>query len=138
SRRLRRSVALLSFPGAELVVKRLGWPIPVVGPDDIEVNYRRILIDPTHHHAPEWNKLLARMYMRGLEIESWPSYLESNLGKVDLETFDLSNISYSSSQIFYYKLKRFLDIAGVIVVGIPAAVVCGLLWVYIRIIDGGP
>lgn len=137
-RQLRRSVALLEFPGADAVSRAAPWPIPVVAADDIEMSFRRILIDPTTHHSPEWTSRLARLYLRGLEIEAWPTYLEGTLGKVDLESFDLADVSYSPSQIFYYRFKRILDLFGVIVLAIPAAVVCAMIWAYIRAIDGGP
>lgn len=137
-RRLRRSVALLVFPGADAVVEAAKWPLPVIEPNEIEPQYKRILIDPHTHHSAEWSAHLAKIYLRGLEIEAWPSYLELTLGKVDLADFDLADISYSPSQILYYRLKRFLDICGVLLMALPALVLCSLIWLYIRILDGGP
>lgn len=137
-RRIRRSVALLQFQGAEEVVRASKWALPVVNPDEILTQYRRILIDPVTHHSPEWSAHLARLYLRGLEIEAWPTYLEMTLGKVDLATFDLANLSYTSSQILYYRLKRVVDVFGVLVLAIPALLICGVIWVYIRLLDGGP
>lgn len=138
SRRLVRSVALLDFPGAAEIAQALGWSVPIVEPDKVDMSFRRILIDPTTHHSPEWTQTLARLYMRGLEIEAWPSFLESALGRVDLETFDLAHISYSPTQILYYRAKRLLDVLGVLVLALPAGLLCALIWTYIRIIDGGP
>lgn len=137
-RKLKRSVALLAFDGAQNVQAAAGWPIPVVSVDDVEMRFRRVLIDPVAHHTPEWASQLARLYLRGLEIEGWPTYLESALGRVDLESFDLTDVSYSPSQIAYYRLKRVVDICGVLVLGIPAAVACGMIWLYVRAVDGGP
>lgn len=138
SRRLRHSVALLDFPGAQRVIDILGWPLPVVGPDQIGMDFRRILIDPTTHHSPQWTQSLAKMYLRGLEIEGWPSYVESYLGRVDLADFDLADISYSPTQILYYRCKRLFDVLGVMLLALPAGIICALIWTYIRIIDGGP
>lgn len=135
---LRRSVALLAFPGASAVVEAVKWPLPVIEPGEIKPQYKRILIDPDTHHSPEWSAHLAKIYLRGLEIEAWPSYLELTLGKVDLADFDLADISYSPSQILYYRLKRVLDIFGVLLMALPASILCGLIWLYIRILDGGP
>lgn len=135
---LRRSVALLEFPGAPAVVEAAKWPLPIIDPDAIQPPYRRILIDPITHHTPEWSAHLAKMYLRGLEIEAWPSYLELTLGKVDLADFDLADISYSPTQILYYRLKRVLDIIGVLMMALPASLLCGLIWLYIRMLDGGP
>ncbi|MVS97928.1 sugar transferase [Devosia marina] len=137
-RRLRRSVALLAFPGASAVVDAAKWKLPVIEPYEVSQQYRRILIDPVTHHSPEWSAQLAKMYLRGMEIEAWPSYLELTLGKVDLAAFDLADISYSPSQILYYRLKRALDICGVLLLALPASLLCGLIWIYIRILDGGP
>lgn len=137
-RRLRRSVALLAFPGASAVVDAAKWKLPVIEPNEVSQQYRRILIDPVTHHSPEWSAQLAKMYLRGMEIEAWPSYLELTLGKVDLAEFDLADISYSPSQILYYRLKRALDICGVLLLALPASLLCGLIWIYIRILDGGP
>lgn len=137
-RRMRRSVALLNFPGATAVVEAAKWPLPIIEPDGIKPQFRRILIDPVTHHSAEWSADLAKMYLRGLEIEAWPTYLELTLGKVDLATFDLADMSYTPSQILYYRLKRILDIFGVLVLALPASIICALIWLYIRILDGGP
>ncbi len=137
-RQLRRRVAILRFPGAEEIVARAGWPIPIVERDDVTIPFRRILIDPATHHTDEWTSHLVSLYLRGIEIEAWPTYLETLLGKVDLSSFDLAHISYTSSQIFYYRLKRAIDLAGVVVLGIPAILICAAVWIYIRIIDGRP
>lgn len=138
TRHLRQSVALLEFPGAAAVVETANWPLPIVAADDIDVRFKRILIDTAAHHRPEWTLRLARLYLRGLEIQAWPSYLEGMLGRVDLTSFDLADISYSPSQIVYYRSKRVLDLMGVIVLAIPVFLVCALIWAYIRLIDGGP
>lgn len=134
----RRSVAMLEFPGAEKVASMVPWDIPVIRADDVDMQFRRILIDPAVHHTTEWAPQLAHLYLRGLEIEPWPTYLEGALGKVDLDSFDLGHVSYSPAQILYYRSKRVLDLFGVLVLGLPAALICGLIWTYIRIIDGGP
>ena len=77
SRQLRRSVAILDFPGAEELAGRLDWPVPIVGLDEIGVGIRRVLIDPKTHHSSEWTQTMTKLYLRGLEIESWPSFLEA-------------------------------------------------------------
>lgn len=137
-RRVRRSVALLDFPGASTVAAASRWDLPIVSPDDINIRFRRVLIDPFTHHTPQWNTQLAQLYLRGLDIETWPSYLELTLGKVDLASFDLSHVSYTPSQIFYYRTKRVFDILGILILAVPAAIICALIWLYIRAIDGAP
>lgn len=138
ARSLTRRVGLLEFPGAEAVVDRLKRRVPLVTPDTIGPGIRRVLIDPEFHHGPDWGPILTRLYLRGLEIESWPSYVEGFSGRVDIETFDLADVSYSPSQILYYSAKRAIDITGVVVLGVPALVISALLALYILAIDGGP
>lgn len=137
-RQMRRRVAILRFPGAEAVVARAGWPIPIVERDDLTTPFRRILIDPATHHADEWTSHLVSLYLRGVEIEAWPTYLETLLGRVDLASFDLAHVSYNSSQILYYRLKRVVDLLGVAVLALPAVPICAAIWLYIRLIDRGP
>lgn len=138
SRAVRKSVALLNFPGADAVASAAPWPIPIVDPQDVDIHLKRILIDPASHHSPDWTPTLARLYLRGHSIEAWPSYLEGALGKVDLSSFDLADVSYSSSQVLYYKIKRTLDILGVLVLALPVAVICSVIGIYIYLLDGWP
>jgi lipopolysaccharide/colanic/teichoic acid biosynthesis glycosyltransferase len=138
SRRLRKSVAILEFPGADVVAAKLDWPIPIVNLDNIGVGIRRVLIDPETHHSSEWSRTITKLYLRGLEIESCSSFLESSLGRVELRSFELSDIRYSPSQILYYRSKRIFDICTVLVLSMPAIIVFGVIWAYIRLVDGGP
>jgi len=138
ARVVRKNVALLTFPGAEAVASAAPWPIPIVDPRDVDVHWKRILIDPASHHSPEWTPILTRLYLRGHSLEAWPSYLEGALGKVDLSSFDLADISYSPSQVLYYKVKRAIDVVGVLILAVPAAFVCAIIWIYIHLLDGGP
>lgn len=138
ARDLRKRVAILAFHGAEAVAKTAGWPIPVVEIDEVNNQFQKILIDPDTHHSAQWSSSLARLYLSGVEIESWPRYVELETGKVDVNSFDLAVVSYSPSQIVYYRAKRFIDIFGVLVLAVPAFFICALIWFYIRIVDGGP
>ena len=137
-RYLRGNVALLAFPGAEEVILKAQRQIPIVSIDNVGSGFRRILIDPEYHHSAEWTPRLARLYLRGFVIEAWPSYIESSLGKVDISTFDLADVSYSSSQILYYRLKRVFDLFGVISLAAPAFLISALIALYIYAIDRGP
>lgn len=138
ARHLRGNVALLAFPSAEKVAAAVSWNIPIISADEVESRFSRILIDPEYHHSVEWAPKLARLYLRGFTIEAWPGYIESSLGKVDLATFDLADVSYTSSQIIYYRIKRALDIIGVVTIALPATLLAALIALYIRALDGGP
>lgn len=138
ARSLTRRVGLLDFPEAPEVARRLEGKVPIVTPETIGPEIRRVLIDPQFHHGGGWGPILTRLYLRGFEIEGWPSYLEGFSGRVDIASFDLADVSYSPSQILYYRAKRLVDIVGVLVLAGPALLVGGLLWLYIRLVDGGP
>lgn len=138
ARSLTRRVGVLDFPGAPDVVRRLKGKVPIITAETIGPEIRRVLIDPEFHHGKGWGPVLTRLYLRGFEIESWPSYLEGFSGRVDIESFDLADVSYSPSQILYYRAKRLVDIVGVLILALPALAVGGLLWLYIRAVDGGP
>lgn len=137
-RSLKRSVAILDFPGARNLVQRIGRDVPILAPDDINGDFQRLLVDSDAHHRPAFAPLLARLYLRGIDIEPWPAFLEGHSGRVDISTFDLGDISYSPSQIFYYRSKRLVDIVGALALAVPAIFVGALIFFYIRIIDGGP
>ncbi len=138
ARSLSRRACLLDFPGAAAVAQKLDGRVQVVSPEEIGPDIRRVLIDPAFHHSAEWAPVLARLYTRGLEMEAWPRYLETYAGRVDIDSFELADVSYSPSQIFYYRFKRVVDLVGVLVLAVPVLVVGGLLWLYIRLVDGGP
>lgn len=138
ARRLQRLVALLDFSGASAVAAAAGWAVPIIAVDDRAAGYKRVLIDPDTHHTPEWTQALARLYMRGIQLEAWPTFLEGTLGRVDLTRFDLSHVSYTPSQIFYYKAKRAFDLLALGLLAIPGIVLFGVIWAYIRVLDGGP
>lgn len=138
ARALKKSVAVLDFSDASKVAELIGNWVRVVSADEVGANVHRLLIDPVAHHTPEYAAVLARLYLRGISLETWPIYLEGHLGKVDIKTFDLGDVSYSPSQLAYYRVKRLMDVAAVLLLAIPALVICSLIWVYIRLIDGGP
>ena len=138
ARSLTRRVALLDFPGAVEVAARLEGKVPIASVDTIGPDIRRVLIDPQYHHGSDWGPVLTRLYLRGFDIESWPGYLEGFSGRVDIASFDLADVSYSPSQILYYRFKRVVDILGVVVLAVPAGLICAVLALYIRVIDGGP
>lgn len=138
ARALKKSVAVLDCPNASSVAKLIGNWVPVVTADEVGANVHRLLIDPVTHHTAEYASVLARLYLRGITLETWPIYLEGHLGKVDIDTFDLGHVSYSPSQLTYYRIKRLVDVAAVLLLLVPALTICALIWIYIRLIDGGP
>ncbi|GLQ54961.1 hypothetical protein GCM10010862_22200 [Devosia nitrariae] len=138
-RERRDRVGLLDFSDAVRVRERLGGNVNIVTFDTRDVvGFERVLIDSRAHHTAEWAQFLTRLYMLGVEVLPWMSYLESRFGRVDIQSFDLAHLAYSPSQIYYSKAKRAIDVVAVLA-SLPVSVPLGaLIWLYIRIVDGGP
>lgn len=131
-------VAVLPFPGAEALVRRLGPNAFLSSGDRLLDLTDRVLIDCRTHHNPEWSPLLMRLHMKGVETCPWPYFTELRFGRVELRDFDFSDVSYSPSQLVYLRLKRVFDI-GIIIVAGPIFLAIGLLVAaYIFIVSGGP
>lgn len=128
-------VAMLDFPGAEQAVARLGGNIPIVsGAAEDLGRFDRFLVDAATHHSPIWSKFLLRSSMRGVLMTPWVQFLEKRRGRVDIHSFDPSDIVLRPSQILYSRVKRLLDLAGVLV-ALPFALVIGLavaLYIFVR------
>ena len=68
----------------------------------------------------------------------WTRYLEIRHGRLDIDSFDISHLNYSPSQLLYARFKRGLDIFAVIVslpLTIPIAVFVAL---FLYFLDGNP
>lgn len=132
-------VALLDFPGAAAALEKLGGAIPVIrgGDEDLAV-FDRFLIDIGTHYSDRWSRFLLRSYMRGVLVTPWVQFLERRRGRVDIGSFDLSDIVLRPSRILYSQLKRAIDILGVII-AFPFALVLGAFtYLYILIRAGRP
>ena len=141
--RLKRAqterVAILDFPGASAAAERLGGNLPIIRGADAELGaFDRFLIDVGTHYSDKWSRFLLRSYMRGVLVTPWIQFLELRRGRVDVHSFDLSDIVLRPSQILYSRVKRVLDIAGVLVAAIPALLVGGITYLYILIRAGRP
>ncbi|MDV2966379.1 sugar transferase [Nitratireductor aquimarinus] len=137
-RSLEDHIALLDFPGARQVASRLSGKVAVITDKNADIGaYDRILIDSKTHHNPEWSGFLTKAYMVGVDVTPWFNFLELRDGRVDVDAFDVSHLAYSPSQIYYSKAKRALDLFAVIIT-VPLTVPLGfVIWLYIRMLDGG-
>lgn len=141
--RLTRSshekLAILDFPGARHAAEMIGGDIATIREKEDDVaEFDRILIDGVTHHTPAWNRHLTRAQMRGTRVTPWFAMLEEKWGRVTLEHFDISHLAYSPSQLYYTRIKRFFDLF-LIILALPIAIPVGAgIWLYIRLIDGGP
>jgi len=131
-------VAVLPFPGAEALVRRLGRNAFLYQDERSSLSADRVLFDGVTHHSSQWSPLLMRLHMKGVETCPWPYFTELRFGRVVLGSFDFSDVVYSPSQSVYLYLKRFLDVALVLITG-PFFLAAGLLIAgYIYLMDGGP
>ena len=70
ARALRKSVAVLDFPEAPKVAGMIGSWVRVVSADEVGAQVHRLLIDPVAHHTPEYTAVLAKLYLRGILLET--------------------------------------------------------------------
>jgi lipopolysaccharide/colanic/teichoic acid biosynthesis glycosyltransferase len=133
------NVGVLDFARAETVSKLLGGSATIIPDEFVEIGgFDRILIDGDVHHSAKWSRFLTRAYMMGIEVTPWIRHVETRLRRVDVDSFDISHLMFSPSQIYYSKIKRFID-AGAVIVTAPATLpLLAIIWTYIRLIDGGP
>jgi lipopolysaccharide/colanic/teichoic acid biosynthesis glycosyltransferase len=132
-------VAILDFPGANAAAQRIGGELPIIRGADADLGaFDRFLIDVGTHYSDKWSRFLLRSYMRGVLVTPWIQFLELRRGRVDIESFDLSDIVLRPSQILYSRIKRVLDIFGVLVAAVPALIVGSFTYVYILIRAGQP
>ncbi len=133
------TVGILNFERAEDIRALLGSKVTVISDEFVEIaNFDRILIDGEFHHSRTWSRFLTRAYMRGVEVTPWIRYVETRLRRVDVDSFDLSHLAFSPSQIYYSKIKRFIDTMAVVFSAPVTVPMMILIWLYIRAIDGGP
>jgi lipopolysaccharide/colanic/teichoic acid biosynthesis glycosyltransferase len=133
-------VALLAFPGVADAVTRLGGRLPVIAgtePADLAA-YDRLLIDADSHHSAAWSRLLLRAQLRGILITPWVQFLELRGGRVDIATFEPGDIVLRPSQILYSRIKRGIDLIGVVLAAPFALILGGLAALYILMRAGRP
>lgn len=132
-------VAILHFPGAGAVQALLGGDVPVLSRQGADISQvDAVLIDPAEHHSQAWSELLVRCHMAGVEIVPWMQFIEIRLGRVDIDSFDVSHIAYSPSQVLYWRVKRVIDICAVLVMLPIALPLAALSAAYILVKDGRP
>jgi lipopolysaccharide/colanic/teichoic acid biosynthesis glycosyltransferase len=135
----QENVGILDFARAEQIRELLGGRATIIPDEFVEItSFDRILIDGEAHHSATWSRFLTRAYMMGVEVTPWIRHVETRLRRVDVDSFDLSHLAFSPSQIYYSKLKRFIDAAAVIATAPITVPLLIIIWSYIRLIDGGP
>ncbi|MFC6446757.1 sugar transferase [Shinella zoogloeoides] len=137
-RRLSARIVLAPFGRAADVVHELD-EIPILsGPNADLGDAEIVLIDPHEHHSGPWSTFLANCYFGGVEIMPWTRYLEVRRGRLDITSFDITHLNYSPSQLLYARLKRGLDILGVIVTLPITLPMAALVALFLFLLDGNP
>jgi lipopolysaccharide/colanic/teichoic acid biosynthesis glycosyltransferase len=131
-------VAILDFPGVESALLMLGGRVPVIRDEQDLADFDRFLIDVGTHYSENWARFLLRSYMRGILVTPWVQFLEKRQGRVEIGAFDLSDIVLRPSQILYSRVKRAIDIVGVIVATPFALVMAAAIFPYILLRVGWP
>lgn len=131
--------AIAPFARANDVLELIGVHIPVLsGPGADLSNIDVLLIDPHAHHNEMWSGLLAQCYLGGIEIMPWTRYVELWHGRLDVNSFDVSHIVYSPSQLLYAQGKRIVDMVAVLI-SLPLTLPLGIIVAaYIFLQDGAP
>jgi len=139
TRMANERLALLDFPGAVRVADVIGGDLTIVAEEKADLSdFDRILIDGESHLTSRWNSHLTRAQMRGILVQPWFFTKEEKWGRVDLEHFDITHLAYRPTQIYYTRIKRFLDVLLVCLTVPVTAPLGALIWLYIRAIDGKP
>jgi len=131
-------VAILGFEGARSVQARIGAQAQIVSPSADLSGIDVVLIDVRAHHDAAWAELLARAYLRGVQVMPWSRYLETRQGRTDVDTFDVADIAYSTGQAVYARVKRVIDLVVVVLLAPLWGPLFGLIAAYVRLVAGGP
>src|SRR5690606_7058190 len=80
----------------------------------------------------------SQAYLSSVEVMPWTRFMEVKRGRLDIDSFEVANLTYSPSQLLYARAKRILDY-GAVFVSLPITVpFAALVALYIFLRDGGP
>src|SRR5262249_2669665 len=77
-------------------------------------------------------------YMRGATVLPWTRYLELQMGRVDVGSFDIADISYTPGQVFYSRVKRSVDVALILLAAPLWVPLMAALAAYVAVFAGAP
>lgn len=135
-------VRVMPFTGAEAVSARIpGSSILSAkelqsGPDAIDFDV--LLINENSYKTAEWAEFIARMHILGIDIIPADSFLERISGSVNVDKFELFHIVYSPSQLLYARVKRYFDLAFVMLMAPLLLLISLFAAAYIYLRDPGP
>ena len=135
-------VRLMPFEGAEDIRDRIPGSQILTNAElksyPKKINFDVLLIDEGSFRSQESAEFISQMHVIGIDIMSYESFLERVSGNVNIQKFELYHIVYSPSQLLYSRVKRYLDLAFVLVMSPLLIVVSALAAIYIYVRDPGP
>jgi lipopolysaccharide/colanic/teichoic acid biosynthesis glycosyltransferase len=135
---LNLKATLLPFSRSLEIASELGDVAIASGPDMPLDGVQLLLIDPEEHHNSKWSPILSQAYLSSVEVMPWTRFMEVKRGRLDIDSFEVANLTYSPSQLLYARAKRILDY-GAVFVSLPITVpLAALVALYILLCDGGP
>lgn len=135
-------VRIMPFDGADRVCARIPGS-QILDPGELEnwpaeIDFDVLLIDEHSYKTAEFADFIALMHILGIDVVSYENFLERVVGAVNIEKFELFHIIYSPSQLLYARVKRYLDLAFVLLFSPLLLLISALAAAYIFIRDPGP
>lgn len=135
-------VRIMPLDGADGIVARIPGA-QILTPQELEnspaeINFDVLLIDEHSYKTAEGAEFISRMHVLGIDVLSYESFLERVVGSVNVKKFELFHIIYSPSQLLYARVKRYLDLAFVLVFSPLLILISALTAAYIFVQDPGP
>ncbi|MGL4813562.1 MAG: sugar transferase [Beijerinckiaceae bacterium] len=109
----------------------------VIG-SDLTSDRPDLIIADLDDHSPEWNRFYLHARSSRLELMHWTEFVERRKGRITPSDYGAITIAQSDMQRFYIDIKRYSDIAFVLLAA-PLALpflLAGMLVVYLS--DGRP
>jgi lipopolysaccharide/colanic/teichoic acid biosynthesis glycosyltransferase len=96
-----------------------------------------IVADLHSNLPPRWESFIARAALRGIPVYHAKQIAESLTGKVEVEHLSENTFGSVIPSLVYTSTKRFLDLAGVAICGLPFLLVIGLAAIAIKLDSEG-
>lgn len=135
-------VRIMPFDGAEILNARIPGS-RILTPEELakypkEINFDVLLIDENSFRTPEAAEFISQMHIIGIDVVSGDTFLENASGSVNVRKFEFHHIVYSPSQLLYSRIKRYLDIAFVLIFLPVLVLISATASAYIYVRDPGP
>jgi lipopolysaccharide/colanic/teichoic acid biosynthesis glycosyltransferase len=135
-------IRIMPFAEASSVQRRLPGS-KILSPDDLvkpesSIDFDVLLIDENSYNTSKWAEFISRMHIAGVDIFTYEMFMERVAGNVNVNKFELFHIIYSPSQLLYVRMKRYFDIAFVVLFSPILILISAMAALYIYTRDPGP